>query len=165
VPFFILILAIHFCGGIVSYIMDLKYPFSTSYQAAEYIRDNNMLDYEIIGSKDYIVSPLVSQLDKKILYGERKEYGSFIIYDQKRIAIWSFTELESFVKDIIAKGINHIVLIKDVPVLRVYNDNGEKEEWDEGMLTDSLFLKLIKHVPPGIVDDEAYYIYLVEKVK
>jgi len=165
VPFFILILAFHFCGGIVSYIMDLKYPFSTSYQAADYIRNNNMMDYEIIGSKDFIISPLASQLGKKILYGERKEYGSFIIYDQKRVAIWSFTTLESFVKNIIAKGINQIILIKDVPVLKEYSDTGEKEEWKDGMLTDSLFLKLIKHVPPGIEEDEQYYIYSVEKVK
>ena len=164
-PFFVLLLVIHFCGGVVSYIMDLNYPFSTSSKAADYIRNNHLMDYEIIGSKDFIISPLATQLNKKILYAERREYGSFIIYDQKRNNIWSFKQVEDFVRDMIAKGNKRIILVKDVPVLMKFNDNGETKEWDEGMLTDSIFLKHLTSIPPGIVDDEKYYIYIVEKVK
>ncbi len=164
-PFLVLILSIHFCGGVASYIMDLKYPFSTSAQAADYIRDNHLMEYEMIGSKDYIVSPLVSQLGRKILYAERREYGSFIIYDQKRMNIWSFSEVQSFVRDMVAKGNKRIILVKSSPILKTYDDTGESEPWIEGMMTDDLNLRLLTTIDPGIVEDEVYYIYSVDKVK
>jgi hypothetical protein len=163
-PFFILILAIHFCGGVTSYIMDLIYPFSTSARAAAYLRENNLTQYEIIGSRDFVVSPLVSQLGKKILYAERREYGSFIIYDQKRTNIWSLDEVVSFVSDMNRKEHKRIILVKDFPILKTYDDTGESVPWDEGMMTDSLSLTLLTSIKPGIVNDEQYFIYSVDEV-
>ena len=165
VPFFLLILSVHFIGGVVAYYMDIKYPFSTSDKAAAYIRDHKLTNDEIIGSIDYVISPLASQLHKKILYAERKEYGTFIIYDQKRTNIWSFNEIQSLVSDMLAKDYKRLILVKSLEITRTYNDTGETEPWVEGMLTDSISLKLLTKVDPGIVEDEKYYIYSVEKVK
>jgi len=165
VPFLVLILSIHFCGGVVAFIMDIKYPFSTSAQAAEYIRNSHLMEYEIIGSRDYIVSPLVAQLGKKILYAERKEYGSFIIWDQKRTNIGSFNDVQLLIHDMIAKGNKRIIFIISSAGLMSSNDLGKSESWIEGMLTDDLSMKLLTTIDPGIVEDEAYYIYSVDKVE
>lgn len=164
-PFLILLLSVHFCGGVIAYIMDLKYPFSTSAKAAAFIRDNHLTEYEIIGSVDYIISPLAAQLGKKILYAERKEYGSFIIYDQKRTSIWSFSEIQTYVRDMMAKGNQRIVLLKNTQIMKTYHDTGESEPWLEGMLTDSLSMQLLTTIDPGIVEDETYYIYLVDNAR
>lgn len=164
-PFFLLILAISVCGGIYAYVMDLKHPFSTSLQAANYIRENNLDDFEIIGSKDYIISPLASQLDKDILYAERKAYGSFIIYDEKRNNIWSFSEVQNYLVDIHRTGVKKTLLVKNTEVFITYHDTGESIPWHDAMLTDTLRMTLLETIKPGIVHDENYFIYLVESVK
>ncbi len=165
VPFFLLILCVHLIGGVVAYYMDIKYPFSTSQKAAEYLRNNHLTDNEILGSIDYVISPLASELHKKILYPERKEHGTFIIYDQKRTSIWSFSEIQSLVSEMLAKDPKPLILVKSLQITKTYNDTGEVEPWTDGMLTDDISLKLLTTIEPGIVEDEQYYIYKVEKVK
>ena len=153
-PFFTLILAVHVIGGVIAYYKDIKFPFSTSEKASAFIRDNRLTEYEMIGSIDYIISPLATQLKKKILYAERKEYGSFIIYDQKRTSIWSFKELQSFVRDMLAKGNKRIILVKSSQIMKTYQDTGESEPWLEGMLTETMSLQLLTTIDPGIEEDE-----------
>jgi len=166
VPLFLLILSVHLIGGVLSYLMDLNYPFSTSATAAAYIRDNHLKDYEIIGSEDFIISPLASQLDKKILYPERQEYGSFIIYDQKRTFVANFAQFIDFTENVMDKQkLEKVIVIKSTPVMKTYDDTGEKEPWVDGLLSDSLSLKLLTKIAPGIVEDEQYYIYSVDKFK
>jgi hypothetical protein len=164
-PFLITILAVHVIGGVMAYYKDIKYPFSTSHQAADFIRDHQLDKYEMIGSVDYVISPLVSQLGRKILYAERKEYGSFIIYDQKRTNIWSFSAVQDYIREMVTRGNNRIILLKSSQIMRTYDDTGESEPWIEGMLDDSLAMKLITTIEPGIVEDEIYYIYSVDKVQ
>ncbi len=163
VPFFILTLSVGAIGGLVSYVMDLKYPFSTSEQAALYIQEHELDNHEIIGSKDYIISPLATQLGKKILYAERKEKGSFIIYDQKRTNIWSFSEVQSTIHELHNQGHKQIILVKSSPILMTFDDTGESIPWEEGELSDLLVMKLLTTIHPGIVQDEVYYIYSIEE--
>ena len=165
VPFLMIILSVSLIGGVVTYIMDIVHPFSTSEQASAFIKENNLQDLEIIGSRDYVISPLASQLDKKIFYAERKEPGSFIIYDQLRTNIWSFSEVQ---ETIIQKWNNEhksILLVKDFPILMTFQDTGESIPWEDAPLTESLNMKLLKTIDAGIVEDERYYIYLIEGIQ
>jgi len=164
-PFFILILCIHVIGGLTAYYMDLKYPFSTSHVAADYIRNNKLDEFNIVGSQDYAISPLASELDKKIYYVERKEAGSFIIYDKKRTFVSNFGELVAFAEQVMGKEKNRVILAKSNELTKTYNDTGEMAPWDEGMVTDSLAMTLLTKIEPGIVDDEVYYIYAIDRVK
>ena len=163
-PFFILILAIHFIGGIVAYSKDIMYPFSTSSLASDFIRDNKLTQYEILGTRDYVISPLASQLGKKMLYAESKDYGTFIIYDQFRHNIWQFKEVQDFIIEMVGNGHKRLILVKDVPILMTFTDSDEKIPWDEGMMTETLNLKLLKTIDAGIVHDEKYYIYSIDEV-
>lgn len=163
-PFFILVLAASFLGGVIAYVMDIKHPFSTSEEAANFIKENKLDSFEILGSKDYIISPLATQLGKKIFYAERKEPGSFIIYDQVRTNIWSFSEVEKTISDKWSRDHKRIILVKDLPIYMTFHDTGESVLWEDAALTDSLSLTLLKHVPPGIVGDETYYIYTIDAI-
>lgn len=163
-PLFIVILAIGMIGGVTAYIMDMKHPFSTSGIAADYIQQNHLDSFEIIGSKDYVISPLATQLRKKIYYAERKEPGSFIIYDQKRINIWSFSEVQATITEKWSREHKRIILVKDLPIYMTFNDTGESVLWEDAQFTDSLNLRLLTSIPPGIVKDERYYIYSVDGI-
>jgi hypothetical protein len=165
IPFFVFILAVHVIGGVTAYVMDLEYPFSTSQKAADYIRQNKLDEYNIVGSQDYAISPLAAELDKKIYYVERKEAGSFIIYDQKRTFVSNFGELINFAGQVMGKDKNRVILAKSNEITKTYNDTGEQVPWDQGMVTDSLNMTLLTTIEPGIVEDETYYIYAVDRVK
>ncbi|MBK9984748.1 MAG: hypothetical protein IPP15_20700 [Saprospiraceae bacterium] len=164
-PFFVFILSIHVIGGVAAYAMDLEYPFSTSQKAADYIRQNKLDEFNIVGSQDYAISPLASELDKKIYYVERKEAGSFIIYDQKRTFVSNFGELINFAGQVMGKDKNRVILAKSNEITKTYNDNGQQEPWIDGMVTDSMSMTLLTKIEPGIVEDETYFIYAVDRVK
>jgi hypothetical protein len=161
-PLFTLILAAGFIGGVGAYCEDLANPFSTSLEAAKYIKKNNLQNMEIIGCTDFIISPLATLLNKKIFYPERKEYGTFIIWDKKRNPDLKFEVTLSCIVDMAQKGNNRFLLIMANPLLRVLN--GQNTEVDTGMLTDDLKVTLINKIEPGIVEEEKYYIYTIDKV-
>jgi len=145
----------------MAYIKDLQFPFSTSEQAAKFIKDNKLDQFEIIGSVDYVVSPLATQLDKEILYAERKEHGSFIIYDQKRTNIWSFAEVQATIEQMHKEGQKQVILVKSSPIMQTFN-TGESIPWEAATLTPQLFMTRLTTIHSGIVEDEKYYIYSIK---
>lgn len=162
-PYFYLILAVSFAGGVIAYSVDLSHPFSASSQASKYIRNNGLDQYEIIGSLDYLVSPLAAQLGKDIIYPERKEHGSFIIWDQKRQNRWSFQEVEDMLVNMNQQGQKKMLLVMSSPIQRTSAATGESVPWKDTMLTDKLRMTLASSFRPGIVEDEKYFIYLIEE--
>ena len=164
VPYFLIILFTSLIGGVLSYAKDLQHPFSTSEQAADYIKKNGLQNIDIIGSRDYIISPLATQLGRKIIYAERREPGSFIIYDQKRTHIWSFKEVQASIEDMHRQGLKKILLVKDLPLKMTFNDTGETVPWINDLLTENLNMQLLATIEPGIVHDEVYYIYLIQEI-
>jgi hypothetical protein len=161
-PLLTLVFTIGLAGGLYSYIKDIMHPFSTSRHAADYLHQNHLDDYEMIGSKDYVVSPLTEMLDKEILYVERKEPGTFIIYDRKRTNLSGFNEVQSTILDVYNRHQQKITLIKSDPIFMTFTDNNESIPWQEGMLPNNLKMTFLKKIEPGIVEDEVYYIYDVE---
>lgn len=74
---FLLVLAlVHVAAGGWALAMDLKYPFSDSRAAAQYIRAGRLNDLPIVGTRDCIVSPLATYLDRHIYYPEFGGWGS-----------------------------------------------------------------------------------------
>ena len=61
------------------------------------------------------------------------------------------------------EGHTQMILVKDNPIKLVWDDTGEEELWKDAMLTESLNLRLLTHVEPGVVKDEDYYIYAIEE--
>ena len=164
VPYFLIILFISLIGGVWSYAKDLEHPFSTSEKAAAFIKEKGLQHLDIIGSRDYIISPLATQLGRKIIYAERREPGSFIIYDQKRTNIWAFKEVQATIEDMNRQGLKQILLVKDLPLKMTFNDTGETVPWINDLLTERLNMQLLATIEPGIVHDEVYYIYLIQEI-
>lgn len=164
VPLFILILSVNAYGGIRAYLKDLKHPFSNSPKAAAFIKENQLDQYHIIGSRDYIASPLAVQLRKKIWYAERHEFGSFIKYDQRRLNLFSFNDVQSTISELNKNGANRIILVISSPVQKTDQVTGESEPWLEGKISEDLNMKLLTSIPGGIVLDEQYHIYSIDAI-
>ncbi len=163
-PLWYVVLTTSLIGGVGSYIFDLEHPFSTSQQAADYLKENKLDQLEIIGSTDYIVSPLATHLKRKIYYPEREEEGSFIIYDPRRLNLWSFDAIQKMALELNNKGQKKIILIRSTPIFMTFQDTGEQTPWTEGNLTDWLEMTLIHKVEPGVVKDEKYFIYSIDEI-
>ena len=56
-----------------------------------------------------------------------------------------------------------LLLLKDTPLRMTFNDTGQSIELDKGTLNDSLSMKLLIKIPPGIVQDEEYYVYIIDR--
>ena len=75
--FLTLVLAVQFLAGIHAAGMDYLYPFSTGKLAAAYLREHNLSETEIFGSRYRQASLLSGYLNKPIYYPEYGEFGSF----------------------------------------------------------------------------------------
>ena len=162
-PILTAMLAIGCVGGVISYILDLQKPFSTSAQAADYLRENKLDTGILIGLRDFTVSPLATHLGRTIYYAERDEPGTFVIFDEKWVPVNGIRELIPLFKRFHQQGHTQMILVKDNPIKLVWDDTGEEELWKDAMLTESLNLRLLTHVEPGVVKDEDYYIYAIEE--
>lgn len=66
----------HVVAGGFALAMDLKYPFSDSRATARFIRAGRLNGLPIVGTRDCIVSPLATYLDRDLYYPEYGGWGS-----------------------------------------------------------------------------------------
>ena len=161
---FLLVLAGGAVGGIGTYAADLRRPFSTSGEAAAFLREAGLADLEIVGHTDFIVSPLAVHLDKKIFYPERQEYGRFIIWHRGRKPNAAFDEVAAAIERLLQQGHRSFLWIADSQP--TFQENG-RVQWYEGGsdLIPGANITLLAKIPPGIVRDEHYVIYRVDRLE
>jgi hypothetical protein len=143
--------------------MDLQYKFSPSKDVANYIRQNKLDSLPIVGMTDFTISPLASYLDTKLYYLQMKDTGSFIIWSKKRQDQMS---LEESVKELGAymnRGKPRVLWIKN-SAPQISLDGKNNRDMERAILLDNLQVDLLQKFEPGILKDELYYIYLVQKV-
>jgi hypothetical protein len=161
-PFLAVILLFNVIGAAVAYSMDYQYKFSTSKDAADYIRKNKLDTLTMAGITDFTVSPLSSYLDKKIYYPQMNDFGSFTIWSKKRIVQFSFQQLILSIDSLVKKK-TKILLVKD-SAPQFTRDGKNFKLLEHGMIAKDLQIDLLMTFEPGIVNDEKYYIYQVQKV-
>ena len=132
-------------AGIGACSIDLLYPFSASKNAAIFIKENQLDNTEIIGHIDYAITPLAVYLDRKIYYPGGDRYGSFIVFDKKRLVDISEPQL-------LAKA-DELVLENKKDVLIILN---------RSLKTKADSVVKLKEFTESIVDDEKYYLYLMK---
>ena len=162
-PFLTGILILHLIGSVVAYSMDIQYKFSTSKQAAEYIHVNRLDTLPVAGITDFIVSPLATYLNTKIYYPQMNDTGSFTIWSKKRIPQMSFQDLMSSVNTFMDKGNPKILFVNDSPT-QVTSDGKTYIDVEKAVIRNSLQMDLLQKIDPGIVSEERYYIYMLQKV-
>ncbi|WP_016875198.1 hypothetical protein ACF3DV_18390 [Chlorogloeopsis fritschii PCC 9212] len=140
------ILLTHLFAGIFAFSIDLAYPFSASRDAAKYIINNQLNNNIIIGSKDYIISPLAALLDRKIYYPEINSFGSFIDWG-KRKNVKSQEVIEQ-VNSFVMQTNNQILLILNSPLT---------------IEPPNLQISPLQSFSKTLAGDEKYYLYLVQR--
>lgn len=163
-PFLTIILALSVIGAVIAYSMDLQYKFSSSKQAANYIKHNKIDSLPIVGITDFVVSPLSSYLDKKIYYLQMADTGSFVIWSNKRKDQMTLEESIAVVGDYVDKGHPRVLWVKNSAPQVTLADGKTTQDMTRAILRQDLQVDLINKFAPGIVGDEQYYIYLVQKV-
>jgi len=162
-PFFTTILSFSIIGAIVAYTMDIQYKFSASKEVANYIKENKLDSLPVVGITDFIISPLASYLDKKIFYPQMSDPGSFIIWNKKRKYQMGLQESVASLGAFMDNGNPTVLWIKD-SAPQVSMDGTNQHDMEKAILRNDLQVDLLKKFSPGIVGDEKYFIYLVQKI-
>ena len=81
-PFVVIILLLQVVAGVSAGVMDWMHPFSASQQTAQYIKQKNLDRLYMIGDLSEPASAVCGHLGGKMYYPRRKQYGSYIIYDE-----------------------------------------------------------------------------------
>jgi len=161
-PFFTTILSFSVIGAIIAYTMEMQYKFSPSKEVANYVKENKLDSLPVVGITDFTISPLATYLDKKIFYPQMNDFGSFTIWSKRRKDQMNFQEAVASLGAFIDKGNQKVLWIKDsAPQI---SDGTNPQDMEKGILRNDLQVDLLKKWGPGIVGDERYFIYLVQKV-
>ena len=161
-PFFTTILSFSVIGAIVAYTMEIQYKFSPSKEVATYIKENKLNSLPVVGITDFTISPLATYLDTKIFYPQMNDMGSFTIWSKRRKDQMNFQEAVASLGAFIDKGNQKVLWIKDsAPQV---SDGTNPQDMEKAILRNDLQVDLLKKWGPGIVGDERYFIYLVQKV-
>ena len=157
----IVVLAGGVVAGAFAYIADFNRPFSASQEAVAFLRAKGLADLEIVGHTDFVISPLAAQLDKKIYYPERGDYGRFVIWNRGRKPNLHFDDVTAAVRFMLDKGEKRFLWIADSQPR--FEEDG-RVQWFEGGadFIPGARITLLAKISPGVVLDEHYVVYLVE---
>jgi hypothetical protein len=161
-PFLKIILCIQLFSFVYAWFMDLNYSFSPGMEAADYIRDNKLDTLEIVGVPDFAQSPIASYLDKKIWYPQMQDYGSFTIYNGKRS--YGLTTAQLYQSAAERLGNKKAILVINNAPLTSSGFRGSPP-LQHGMLMPGVSIDFLNSFEEGIVEDEKYYLYLVQRTK
>ena len=156
------VLIFHTYVGIKTYLNDSKKVFSASREAGKYILDQKLDSLPVIGAVDYALAPISAYIYKPIYYPQRKEYGSFIIWDGKRNPGFQWDDIVQSVDTILGnKNKKMLIVLNFQPQ---YTANNQIIKLTEGTLSTNIKVNLLKAFENGIIPDEKYYIYLAERI-
>lgn len=144
------LLCTHVIAAISLYSMDLKYPFSGSKEAANFIESQGLSDTLIVGSFDMTASTVAAMLDRKIYYPESKSFRTFVEWNQR-----------SFVNDReIMAQIDQLIVEQNSPsVLLIRNRELDKSQAERPDLSISYLFRTY----PSIVGDERFSLYTITR--
>jgi hypothetical protein len=110
------LLIVNACGGVLTLASELK-PFSEGYNAAAWIKQNDLADTFLIGSRDAQTSTVAGYLGRPIYYLECECQGSFVVWSDKRQSLLSPEEFERRLTKAVALAEQHdAILISYRPV-------------------------------------------------
>jgi hypothetical protein len=140
----VLVLCTHLIAGIFASGMDWVYPFSTSKEVAKFITDKGMKDMPILGYRDSLASAVSGHLNRPIYYPNGDRFGSFVIFDQKRLR-------EITDEEVLEKAQN-LIFREKRDLLLVLSHRLNKLPYSVVML---------REFDAGIVRSEMYFLYLM----
>lgn len=143
----VLMLSAHLIAGIFAIGMDWVYPFSASKEAAKFIIDKGMKDMLILGYRDVQASAVSGHLNRPIYYPNSDRFGSFVIFDRKRLK--KITD-----EEVLEKG-QGLISREKRDLLLVLSHRLNELAYLPYSVT------MLREFNSGIVSDEMYFLYLM----
>jgi hypothetical protein len=140
---FTALLVVHVIAAVIAISIDWVRPFSQSRATAAYIRDHGLGGAFIVGEKDTPAAAIAAYLDRQIYFPRGDRIGSYIIYDQRRLAFDPANLLDVCRRKAREHG-GEVLLVSTSPL-----PSGTAGVRPVGELTGS------------IVNDEDFWLYLV----
>ena len=144
-----IILCIQLYAGIKMYAVDLGRVFSNSQNVARYIKNNQLEQSTIVGSRYRIVFPLSAWLDRPIYYPEIRKFGTFTVWTSKSVPGNTYISQQEILQEAakLKRENENLLLVLDKKL---------------GNIDTSLNPKLLASYEDAIVDRENYFIYSID---
>jgi len=153
--FFRVVFFIHFCIGAFVYIQDIRHPFSSSYKAAEYIKEQKLDNCIMVGYKDILVQPIAAYLNQEIYYPQSRDFGTYVDCQKRKSNI----PLDRVLSDCIRLINEHkktVLLILNSPLM--FGHNRIDRQFS---LNENIKMEFIQKFTESIVTDERYFLYSI----
>ena len=148
-PVFVIILIVHFLGGITAVRMDIEHIFSNGKRTAEYIKAQGRQDMLMVGHRDPSVSTVVGYLEKdQVYYPRGRRFGSFVRWDKARAHSVSNRDVVKEAKMLSTQNSQDVLIIMS-SALNV----SQIEEYQ---------LTLLEKFTGSTIGDEGFYLYLMK---
>src|SRR5262249_20360077 len=98
------------CGGVLTLVSELK-PFSEGYNAAAWMKQNGLAHSFLIGSPDFETLTVAGYLGRPIYYLECECWGSFVVWNDKRVYRTSQEEFGRRLTKAVAMARQHDVIL------------------------------------------------------
>jgi hypothetical protein len=144
-------------GGVAADARDRVLPFSTSAQAARWIRERGLAELPIVGVPDYVASPLAAWLERDLYSVERGAWGSFVVWDSRRLAPIGWSQIAAALDRVLGESGGEALLVLD------REPEGARSAGGAIALAPDVELLPLAAFPAGVVADERYFILLARR--
>lgn len=156
-PFVTGILLVQFCVGLFSYIQDLRYPFTASYEAAKYIKEQKLDDNVMVGYVDYAAQAIAGHLGEKIYYPQAGNFQTHVTWlNKNRREDMPLGEVLDHAIRMHLKYKRNVLLILNFPLFDL-----QKRPIRHMSIVGHIKLEYVNAFRQTIVEDEAYFLYLI----
>ncbi len=157
-----LLLAVQGWGGLMAYVRDWRHPFTNSAAAAAFIAESGLEDCALVGTQDYVIQPLAAKFNRSVYYPERGAFGSFIVWDQRRLGpVTPAVILEPCFG--LRRETGRPVLVVLSAGLTRHVDGREVPIEDEPVGAGHVLRFLADFSEPSICGDEDYFVYVFDR--
>lgn len=146
---FTVMLALQVVAGVYMYSVDLKSPFSTSKETANFIKERGYQNLPIVGATSRKASTLSGYLDRQIYYLTNHEYGSF----------WQDLKGEEQGTEAVLEAAHSLVNEESPEVLLVLT----YELKSNSIVTSELRVEQLAQFRGSIGNEEDFNIYLAQR--
>ena len=144
-----LLFGIHVAAAGIASVQEYRFPFSTSQAVAEYLHQHGHDESILVGYLDACASAVLgSSAQKQFYYPESKRWGSYIIWDQTRLATITDQEIIDAARALSRPSGQRLLLVLSHGL-------------DEAMVRDNQIQEL-GNFDEAVVPDESFHLYLLD---
>ena len=140
------LLVIHVIAGVFAVSMDLKHPFSMTYEASNFLEGYLQHDVLIAGYPDTTTAAFSAYLNQNIYYPNHDRMGSFVIWDNQRTEL-SQEKILSNVESMMAnQNRTHCILALTSPLKQIsrYPSLSKLKMFKKSLSEENIYLYLIR---------------------